>query len=75
MNVTVLDLLIPEHQDTVETRLFRRFLERVPTHRMEDVILRLMRDFGHEDTDAQEARGADRIARRGQIDDGGNVGQ
>ena len=50
MNVTVLDLLIAEHQDTVETRLFRRFLERVPTHRMEDVILRLMRDFGHEDT-------------------------
>ena len=50
MNVTVLDLLVPEHQDTVETRLFRRFLERVPTHRMEDVILRLVRDFGHEDT-------------------------
>ena len=50
MNVTVLDLLSAEHQDTVETRLFRRFLERVPTHRMEDVILRLMRDFGHEDT-------------------------
>ena len=50
MNVTVLDLLIAEHQDTVETRLFRRFLERVPTHRMEEVILRLMRDFGHEDT-------------------------
>jgi XRE family aerobic/anaerobic benzoate catabolism transcriptional regulator len=50
MNVTVLDLLSTEHQDTAETRLFRRFLERVPTHRMEDVILRLMRDFGHEDT-------------------------
>lgn len=50
MNVTVLDLLSAEHQDTVETRLFRRFLERVPTHRLEDVILRLMRDFGHEDT-------------------------
>jgi len=50
MNVTVLDLLVPEHQDTVETRLLRRFLERVPTHRMEDVILRLLRDFGHEDT-------------------------
>jgi len=50
MKVTVSDLLVPEHQDTVETRLFRRFLERVPTHRMEDVILRLARDFGHEDT-------------------------
>jgi XRE family aerobic/anaerobic benzoate catabolism transcriptional regulator len=50
MSVTVLDLLSAEHQDTAETRLFRRFLERVPTHRMEDVILRLMRDFGHEDT-------------------------
>src|SRR6266436_7874544 len=42
MNVTVMELLIPEHQDTVETRLFRRFLERLPAHRMEDVILRLM---------------------------------
>jgi len=50
LNLTVLDLLVPERQDTVETRLFRRFLERVPTHRMEDVILRLMRDFGQEDT-------------------------
>jgi XRE family transcriptional regulator, aerobic/anaerobic benzoate catabolism transcriptional regulator len=50
MNVTVLELLIPEHQDTVETRLFRRVLEHLPPHRMEDVLLRLMRDFGHEDT-------------------------
>jgi XRE family transcriptional regulator, aerobic/anaerobic benzoate catabolism transcriptional regulator len=50
MNVTEWELLIPEHQDTVETRLIRRFLERLPAHRMEDVILRLMRDFGHEDT-------------------------
>jgi XRE family aerobic/anaerobic benzoate catabolism transcriptional regulator len=50
MNVTDLELLIPEHQDTVETRLFRRFLEHLPAHRMEDVLLRLMRDFGHEDT-------------------------
>jgi hypothetical protein len=39
---------------------------------MEDVILRLMRDFGCEDN-AQKARGADRIARRGQIDDRGNA--
>jgi len=49
MNVTVSDLLVPERQDTVETRLFRRLLERVPSHRMEEVILRLARDFGHED--------------------------
>jgi XRE family aerobic/anaerobic benzoate catabolism transcriptional regulator len=50
MNVTVLELLIPEHQDTVETRLLRRVLEHLPPHRMEDVLLRLMRDFGHQDT-------------------------
>jgi len=49
MHVALTELLVPEQQDTVETRLIRRFLERLPEHRMEDVILRLMRDFGHED--------------------------
>ena len=49
VGVTVSEVLIPEEQDTVERRLIRRFLERLPLHRMEEVIFRLMRDFGHEE--------------------------
>jgi XRE family aerobic/anaerobic benzoate catabolism transcriptional regulator len=30
-------------------RLIRRFLERLPAHRLEDVVFRLMRDFGYEE--------------------------
>ena len=49
LGVTVSEVLIPEEQDTVERRLIRRFLERLPLHRKEEVIFRLMRDFGHEE--------------------------
>lgn len=49
LSVTLGDVLIPEEQDSVERRLIRRFLERLPVHRMEEVIFRLMRDFGHEE--------------------------
>ena len=36
--------------DPVEHRLIRRFLERLPEHRLEDVVFRLMRDFGPEES-------------------------
>lgn len=49
LDVTLADLLVPETEDTVEKRLIRRFLERLPQHRMEEVVFRLMRDFGHEE--------------------------
>ncbi|HEX6136230.1 MAG TPA: helix-turn-helix transcriptional regulator [Casimicrobiaceae bacterium] len=49
LGVTVGEVLIPETQDSVERRLIRRFLERLPLHRLEEVIFRLMRDFGHEE--------------------------
>src|SRR6185369_17754721 len=49
LGVTVGEALLPEDQDTVEQRLIRRFLERLPMHRMEEVIFRLMRDFGAEE--------------------------
>ena len=49
LGVTVGEVLIPEAQDSVERRLIRRFLERLPLHRLEEVIFRLMRDFGHEE--------------------------
>ena len=42
--------LIDPRENVVEQRLIRRFLDRLPEHRLEDVVFRLMRDFGHEET-------------------------
>jgi XRE family aerobic/anaerobic benzoate catabolism transcriptional regulator len=41
--------LVGERESTVERRLVRRFLERLPEHRLEDVLFRLMREFGQEE--------------------------
>ncbi len=41
--------LVDPRENSVEQRLIRRFLERLPEHRLEDVVFRLMRDFGHEE--------------------------
>jgi XRE family aerobic/anaerobic benzoate catabolism transcriptional regulator len=41
--------LIEQRDNPVEHRLIRRFLERLPAHRLEDVVFRLMRDFGQEE--------------------------
>ena len=49
LDVSLLDLLTPEGEDTVEKRLIRRFLERLPQARLEEVVFRLMRDFGHDE--------------------------
>lgn len=49
LNLSLVDLLAPDAEDTVEKRLIRRFLER-PQHRLEEVVFRLMRDFGHEES-------------------------
>jgi XRE family aerobic/anaerobic benzoate catabolism transcriptional regulator len=48
LGVPVTELLDPQ-ESSVEQRLIRRFLERLPGHRLEDVVFRLMRDFGHEE--------------------------
>ena len=48
LGVPVTELLDPQ-ESSVEQRLIRRFLERLPEHRLEDVVFRLMRDFGHEE--------------------------
>jgi XRE family aerobic/anaerobic benzoate catabolism transcriptional regulator len=48
LGVSVTELLDP-HESSVEQRLIRRFLDRLPEHRLEDVVFRLMRDFGHEE--------------------------
>lgn len=49
LDVSLLDILSPESEDTVEKRLIRRFLERLPQARLEEVVFRLMRDFGQEE--------------------------
>jgi len=49
LNVTLGEVLTPEHEDTAEQRLIRRFLDQLPPHRLEDVIFRLTREFGHEE--------------------------
>jgi XRE family aerobic/anaerobic benzoate catabolism transcriptional regulator len=49
LSVSLVELFMPEVEEPVEKRLIQRFLERLPSHRLEDVVFRLMRDFGHEE--------------------------
>jgi XRE family transcriptional regulator, aerobic/anaerobic benzoate catabolism transcriptional regulator len=49
LGVAVGDLFAAEDNDSVQRRLIRRFLDRLPARRLEEVIFRLMRDFGHEE--------------------------
>lgn len=49
LNMSLVELFSPETDEPVEKRLIQRFLERLPAHRLEDVVFRLMRDFGHEE--------------------------
>lgn len=47
LGLSLTELLDPR-ENSVEQRLVRRFLDRLPAHRVEDVVYRLMRDFGDE---------------------------
>ncbi len=49
LHVSLAELFAPDTDEAVERRLIQRFLERLPAHRLEDVVFRLMRDFGHEE--------------------------
>jgi XRE family transcriptional regulator, aerobic/anaerobic benzoate catabolism transcriptional regulator len=49
LHVPVANLFAPQTEEPTEKRLIQRFLERLPQHRLEDVVFRLMRDFGHEE--------------------------
>lgn len=42
--------LLGDREASAEQRLIRRFLEEMPAHRLEDVIFKLMRDFGPEES-------------------------
>jgi len=49
LNVPLASFFAPQTEEPAEKRLIQRFLERLPSHRLEDVVFRLMRDFGHEE--------------------------
>lgn len=49
LSVSLVELFVPEAEEPVEKQLIQRFLERLPVHRLEDVVSRLMRDFGPEE--------------------------
>jgi len=45
LNVSLVELFAPEVEEPSERQMIQRFLERLPNHRLEDVVFRLMRDF------------------------------
>lgn len=49
LSVSLATLFGPHADESAEKRLIQRFLEQLPQHRLEDVVFRLMRDFGHEE--------------------------
>src|SRR6202521_4153004 len=49
LNVSLVELFAPEVAEPGEKQFIQRFLERLPNHRLEDVVFRLMRDFGPEE--------------------------
>jgi XRE family transcriptional regulator, aerobic/anaerobic benzoate catabolism transcriptional regulator len=49
LNVSLVDLFAPEVEEPAEKLLIQRFLERLPNHRLEEVLHRLTRDFGREE--------------------------
>lgn len=49
LHVSIARLFAPQTEEPAEKRLIRKFLERLPEHRVEDVVSRLMRDFGQEE--------------------------
>jgi XRE family aerobic/anaerobic benzoate catabolism transcriptional regulator len=51
LNVTLSTIVAAEPELSAEKRLIGRLLERIPAHRLEDVVVRLMREFGQEEAD------------------------
>jgi XRE family transcriptional regulator, aerobic/anaerobic benzoate catabolism transcriptional regulator len=52
LSVTLVELFVTESDEGAEKRLIQRFLERLPAHRLEEIVVRLLRDFG----DGEKAR-------------------
>ncbi len=49
LHVSIADLFAPHAEERGEKGMIQRFLERLPQNRLEDVVSRLMRDFGQEE--------------------------
>jgi XRE family aerobic/anaerobic benzoate catabolism transcriptional regulator len=49
LHVPIANFFAPQTEEPAEKRLIQRFLERLPEDRLEDVVSRLMRDFGQEE--------------------------
>ena len=49
LHVPIANLFAPHTEDRGEKGMIQRFLERLPQNRLEDVVSRLMRDFGQEE--------------------------
>ena len=49
LHVSLADLFAPPTEEPGKKRTIERFLERLPQSRLEDVVSRLMRDFGEEE--------------------------
>lgn len=49
LSVSLAVLFSPETDEPAEKQLIQRFLERLPLHRLEDVVSRLTREFGPEE--------------------------
>jgi XRE family transcriptional regulator, aerobic/anaerobic benzoate catabolism transcriptional regulator len=45
LNVSLVELFAAEAKEPAEKQMIQQFLERLPNHRVEEVVLRLMRDF------------------------------
>jgi XRE family transcriptional regulator, aerobic/anaerobic benzoate catabolism transcriptional regulator len=50
LNVSLVELFAPEIEQPLQKQVIQRFLERLPAHRLEEVVLRLKRDFGEEES-------------------------
>jgi len=49
LHVSIADLFVPPTEEALEKRTIQKLLERLPQNRLEDVVSRLMRDFGEEE--------------------------
>lgn len=49
LHVSLVELFAPDVEAPGEKQMIQQFLERLPNHRVEDVVFRLMREFGPEE--------------------------
>ena len=54
LHVSLAELFAPEAETRHEKVLIQRFLERLPAHRVEDAMARLLREFGQEEAERRK---------------------